>query len=745
MNTGPLTLLAPDVQEAIAARYRIERELGRGGMSSVYLADDLKHDRKVAVKIMHPELGMPFGAERFGREIKVTARLSHPNILPLLDSGEAAGCVFYVMPFVEGESLRDRLTRDKRIPAADALRIALEVADALAYAHERDVVHRDIKPENVLLSTGHAVVADFGIAHATSTAGDQAMTQPGIAIGTPTYMSPEQLLGEAVDDRADVYALGCVLFEMLSGRAPYQAPNAMAMLTQKISEEVPVFDASDPPLPESVIAIVQRALAREADDRFQSAHELADALAAARASGTATFVATPAPPTVNAIAVLAFASMSPDAADQHLGDGISEAVMHALGGIGGLRVVARTSAFAFKNTVADVGEIGRRLHVRRLVEGSVRRSGNRIRVTAKLIDTETALEMWSARFDRHVEDVFDVEDEIAAAVAAALAELLSGPRVRGDTAPAPRSMETSFEAYEEYLKGRQAWSLRTESGLRRSIEHLERAIAIDAGFALAHAALADTLVTLGLYGMGAPSDVMPRARAAADRALAIQGDLAEALTARACVTATYDRDLDRADTEFRGAIAAGPQYSVARQWYAVNCLVPQGRFAEARTSLRWAAQLDPVSASIAVSSAAVEYYARRYGAAIGAADVALGLSESFAMGYYFRGLALEQLGRLDDAASDLERASSLSDSAEIEAAIGHLRAAAGDAGEAREALSRLEERAQLGYVSPTLLAQVEAGLGHDDAARALLEKARAERAPDFIWAGVRPVFDGLLG
>jgi eukaryotic-like serine/threonine-protein kinase len=735
-------VLSPEIGDAIAARYRVGHALGHGGMSSVYLADDLKHGRKVAVKIMRPEMGLSLAAERFEREIAVTARLSHPNILPLLDSGDAAGTVYYVMPFVEGESLRDRLAREKRIPIGDALRIAIEVADALGYAHDRDVIHRDIKPENILLSAGHAVVADFGIARAVKAAGDQSMTQVGVAIGTPIYMSPEQLLGEPVDGRADVYALGCVLFEMLVGHIPFEAATPVAILTAKITGTLPVMDAS---IPGAVTGLLQRALSRDADDRFQSAHDFSVALELARA-GLTSMASAPAgvsrsDAANDAIAVLAFASMSPDAADEHLGDGIAEAVMHALGRVKGLRVIARTSAFAFKHTTLDTGEIGRRLHVRRLVEGSVRRSGSRIRVTASLVETETSLEVWSERFDRSVDDLFDVEDEIAASVANTLSELLSTDRF-GD-AGARSGSTTSFAVYEDYLKGRQAWALRTESGLRASVGHLERAIAADPGFPLAHAALADTFVTLGMYGMSAPSDVMPRARDAADVALALRPELPEALTARACVTALYDRDLARAEREFRQAIAAGPHYSTAHQWFAMNVLVPRGRFDEARASLRRGAELDPLSPAIAVSLAAVEYYARRYEAAIAAADATLQINESFAMGHYFRGLALEQAGRLDDAAGALTRAASLSASAEINAALGHLRAASGDAAEARGILTRLEQHAAVHYVSPVLLAQIRAGLGESDVAVALLTRAKVERAPDYVWVAVRPVFDSV--
>ena len=748
-----MTTNAPNslgISGAISARYHVERELGQGGMSSVYLADDPKHDRKVALKVMRRDVGVPLGEERFAREIKVTAGLSHPNILPLLDSGEADGQVFYVMPFVAGESLRDRMKREGRLPLVDSLRIAREVADALAYAHERGVIHRDIKPENVLLSAGHAIVADFGIARAMPAAGEQSMTQTGVTIGTPTYMSPEQLLGEPADGRADVYALGCVLFEMISGRVPFHGATAVAMLASKLTGALPAVTDFGPDVSPQVIDLIERMLARESADRYQTAAELMEALDvvihAVRGASTPARVEAPAASAArqtNAIAVLAFTSMSPDAADEHLGDGLSEELMHALARIPGLRVVARTSAFAFKNTTVDVREIGKRLSVRRVVEGSVRRAGDRLRITAKLIDAETALEIWSERFDRRLEDVFDVEDEIAAALVRVLRDTLATGAERLPTSAVKISTTTSFTAYEEYLKGRAAWALRTEDGLRRSVEHLERALEIDPRFALAHAALADSLVTLGLYGMGAPADTMPQDRDAAERALALASDSAEARTAVACVTALYDWDFPRAEEGFRRAIAANAQYPTAHQWYAANCLVPQGRFDEAHESLRVARDLDPLSPAVAVSIVATDYYARRYDVAIRAADEMLRGSDQFAMAHYFRGLALEQQGRIDDAIRSLERASSLSASAEILTALAHARAVAGDEAAARAILDRLAQHARVRYVSPVLMAQIESALGHTDRALELLRAGRSDRSADLIWIGVRPVFDSL--
>ena len=728
--------------DTISSRYRIERELGGGGMSTVYLAEDVKHGRRVAVKLMRPDLSPGFGVHRFTREIELTARLSHPNILPLLDSGEDDGRAFYVMPYIEGESLRDLLKRERKLATAHALQIALEVADALAYAHERGVVHRDIKPENILLSAGHAVVADFGIARAASAALDENVTQIGIAIGTPAYMSPEQSLGEEIDGRTDIFSLGCVLFEMLTGTVPFRAPNAVALLARKISEPAPrlatVMETSA-----QLDDLVQRALARDVGDRYQTAAELLSAIESARQGGPIRDREPESP--ANAIAVLAFVSMSANDEDQYLGDGISEELMHALTRLGGLRLVARTSAFAFRKSTLDVCEIGRRLKVRRVVEGSVRRSGNRLRVNAKLIDAVSALEIWSERFDRDIVDLFDIEDEISSAIAHSLKDLLlaeNGQHLRTNIPlmPAPA---TNLTAYVLYLKGRHFWSLRSEAALRQSIEHLHSAIELDPNFALAYAALADTMATMGLYGMVAPAEVMPLARQAAEHALGLDNNLAEAITARACVRAIHDWDWDTAEQDFTRAILANPQYPTAHQWYAMHCLVPRGRFAEARRALDRAKELDPLALSITVSAAAVDYYERRYASAIEASRQVIGFEPGFAMGYYFLGLALEQDGRGAEAVAALDHAAQLSGTGEILAALAHALAGAGDSARAHVIRAQLVERARERYESPVLLAMIDVALGDTQGALSQLEAARVTRSADLMWLAVRPTFDPL--
>ena len=344
----------------LASRYRLEREIGRGGMATVYLAEDQKHRRPVAVKILHSHLAANVGSERFLREIEIAARLSHPHILTLIDSGETDGHLYYVMPFVEGESLRQRLARDRQLPLEDVLTIGRQVASALGYAHSRGVVHRDIKPENVMLHEGGAIVTDFGIAKAVSEAGSESLTQTGTAIGTPAYMSPEQASGEVdLDGRSDIYSLGCMLYEMIAGEPPFTGPSAQSIIMKRFGGPPPSLRQARAGVPEATESAVLRALARDPAERFPTASDLGHALEPGRANTPPAFSTTSmqvATPGTKSIAVLPFADMSPQQDQEYFTDGIADEIITALSRIDALRVASRTSAFAFKGRNEDIGE-----------------------------------------------------------------------------------------------------------------------------------------------------------------------------------------------------------------------------------------------------------------------------------------------------------------------------------------------------------------------------------------------------
>ncbi|HEU5155095.1 MAG TPA: serine/threonine-protein kinase, partial [Gemmatimonadales bacterium] len=374
------------LHEALRDRYALERELGAGGMAVVYLARDLKHDRLVALKVLRSEVAAMLGAERFLQEIRITARLDHPHILPLLDSGNAAGTLYYVMPYVEGESLRQRLAREGKIPLPDALRIARQVTDALDYAHSRGIIHRDIKPENILLAAGHARVADFGIARALSAAGDTRVTQVGFVVGTPAYMSPEQAVGEtSVDGRSDLYSLGCVLYEMITGVTPF-AGDAQAIIIRRFRETPKPLRDATPHISGQIEQLVMQMLAVDPASRQATAAELARSLDTAAIQQVSDPLRTPiaSSQAARSIAVLPFVNMSADPENEYFSDGMTEELISVLTKMGGLKVAARSSVFAWKGKSEDVRVIGRALNVDTVLAGSVRRAGGRIRLAAQL-------------------------------------------------------------------------------------------------------------------------------------------------------------------------------------------------------------------------------------------------------------------------------------------------------------------------------------------------------------------------
>jgi serine/threonine-protein kinase len=717
-------------------RYTLDRELGRGGMAAVYLAEDRRHGRQVAIKVLAPDLVKSVGAERFLREIGITARLSHPYILPLLDSCEVAGLLYYVMPYIAGDSLRARLERENRLPVTEAIRIAREVAAALGYAHRQGFVHRDVKPENILFQDGHAVVADFGIARAISAAAAGSATESGLALGTPAYMSPEQVAAEgSVDGRSDQYSLACVTFEMMAGEPPFRGTGARAVMLKHMTENPHPLRAFRPEVPLAVERAVARALCKEPNERFSTIGEFANALADSDYPSEAASVAFGPS---RSIAVLPFVNASPDSENEYLSDGITDELIDALTQVEGLRVASRTSVFALKGTQQDVRAIGALLGVSAILEGTVRKAGERLRITARLTSVADGGHLWSERYDRNLGDVFAVQDEIAQTIVSTL----RGTWLAELPDPARRRYTEDVEAYSLYLKGRYAWNKRTSEGVTEAIALFEQAIARDSRYALAYTGLADAFALHVDYRSVPVAEGFERAKVLARTALELDERLAEAHSSLAWCLFIYDWDFESAAAEFRRAIELDPGYASAHQWYAF-LLAATGRVDEALIEGHTAQELDPASISIRRCLGWLYYYARRYERARYHAERAVAMNPGAEESYRVLGLSLALQGSLDEAEAAFRQGIVRAPVAYALAGLGYVLALRGDCADAESVVAELEARSRREYVSPAAIAMVHIGLGNLEAALDWMDRALEERRGWMVYLDANPMFDPL--
>src|SRR5688500_19032920 len=587
----------------LADRYAVTREIGRGGMATVYLADETKHSRQVAIKVLHPEVAATLGADRFLREIAIAARLSHPHVGPLIDSGETGGLLYYVSSYMPGGSLRERLEREHAISVRDVIRIAEEVSTALDYAHRAGFVHRDVKPENILFADGHALLADFGVARVIFGQGsDDEVTAAGLAIGTPEYMSPEQAGGEpTIDGRADVYSLACVVYEMLTGAPPFRGEPSRNILVKHMTETPSRVRALRPEIPASVDDAIALALAKDPAMRFGSACDFVNAMRLDVPRARVFVGAT------RNIAVLPFVNVSPDPDNEYLSDGITDELINALTKVEGLRVASRTSVFALKGKPQDIRDIGALLDCPVVLEGTVRRSGNQLRITAQLTSTDDGHLVWSQRYDRAMDGAFAIQDEIARGIV----NTLRATSFADIAAPPLRRHTENAAAYSLYLKGRFEWNKRTQEGVAAGIRYFEQAIAEDPRYALAYTGLADCYSLHVDYRSVPVREGLENAKAYARMAIDLDDTLAEAHASLAWALFIYDWNWDEAEAEFRRAIELDPRYAPAHQWFAF-LLASKGALSEALLEGHTAVELDPGSASARRSLGAAYFYARRY-------------------------------------------------------------------------------------------------------------------------------------
>ena len=739
------------LRTALEPLYLVERELGVGGHAIVYLAIDRKHDRQVAVKVLRTELRGTDGAARFNQEIRVAARLTHPHIVPVLDSGSVGDSPYYVMPYVEGESLRVRLERSRTVPLGEAIQMVTEIADALDYAHAAGFVHRDIKPENILLLGGHAMVADFGIARALShmTGGDINRTAAGFILGTPAYMSPEQSAGDdIVDGRSDVYSLATVLYEMIGGVMPFVAKNTQALIARRFVEAAPRLTWKVPDLPARVDEAIAAALSMAPEARPGTANAFARMLVESVAYSTSTpsspsrtiTPGTAAAAALPSVVVLPFANLSGDRENDFLSDGITEEIISTLSRMRTIRVAARTSSFAFKGKQVDVRTIAEQLGVTNVLDGSVRRSGARVRVTAQLVDAITGFQLWSDRIDRSFEDAFQIQDDIANA----MADALSATMLQATRAGTREVVDGA--AHELFLRGRFALNKRTEPELRAAAKFFVEAVERQPEFALAWAGLAEAHLVLAVYGAMPPNEVMPIAREAAERALGIDPALGEAHATLGTVRALFEWDWDRAEDSFRRAVSLSPRDPTVWQRRAMNVLVPRGKFDEARSAIDRARVLDPLSMVIATSVGAIYQLSGDAAGAVRALKRAMDIDAGFVMSHYFLGGALRETGDLVGSAEAYRSAIATSGGTpEMKAGLAQTLARQGELGEAGALLAELTSLASSRHVSACLLAQVHASLGDTDAALDALDRAAEEHDAELVFVGARPVYSILGG
>ncbi len=774
------------------SHYKILEKLGKGGMGVVYKAEDTKLKRTVAIKFLSPQsLGNEEERMRFVYEAQSAAALDHSNICTLYEIDEAEGQTFIAMAYVDGQNLEEKL-RSGPLAQDEALDIAIQVAEGLQEAHEKGIIHRDIKSANIMITEkGRARIMDFGLA---KLAGRTRLTKVPTIMGTVEYMSPEQTRGEATDERTDIWSLGVVLYEMLTGETPFTGNNPASVIYKIINEEPATLSPAKPGLPPELDAVVARAMAKDKEDRYASVREFLEDLrllqdpqtragitkkrpstgtiriakpkfsrrivvAAAIVIVLACLVAAavlllpksePAPPAAGArtpaadrlpsIAVLPFVDMSAERDQEYFCDGLAEELINALTQLKGLHVVARTSAFSFKGEKRDIRDIGRELNVETVLEGSVRKVGDRLRVTAQLVNVADGYHLWSARYDRGMADIFAIQDEITLTIVDKLkVKLLGGEQARFAGRPT-----VDIEAYKLYLKGRWFWNKMTAEGLQDGIRYFEQAIEKAPDYAPAYAGMADAYMNLPLYSTFSPKEAYVKAKAAVEKALEIDNTLAEAHASLAWIKMNYEWDWEGAEAECKRAIELNPGYAIAHRWYAFVLLLT-GRFDEAIDEIQTARDLDPLSLVTNRTVGHVYYYAGEYDRALDAIQKTIEMDPNYI--YTHLDLGLTYLGKSmpEEALEAFKKEEALSKgwNPVVATWIGIAYAYAGQEDKAREALDDLLKHLEKGYVPPSGMARLYLVLGEKEKGFEWLQKAYEKRDFFLRYLKIERTFDSI--